>query len=496
MNMPVAVPLERPADYKEWRAACRRLLAHGIAPDQVAFNAANRSADLFGRLPTTSPESVRTQTSAPHPGFHSVRVPQDFPELAKTVLCHRDDARFNLLYRLLWRLMDEPRLLDNGADKDVWTARKMAKSVRRDVHKMKAFVRFRKIDDDSGEAFVAWFEPDHHIVERTAPFFKRRFAGMHWSIVTPDVSAHWDGTTLMFNAGASRQTVPSEDALEHHWRVYYKSIFNPARMKINAMRAEMPLKYWKNLPESRLIPELTRSAQQAQRSAPSGIAPSLDSARQLVANQPDMVADRAVELTRSPATLGQVALGLQRCTRCNLCHHATAAVAGEGPANAALMIVGEQPGDQEDLTGRPFVGPAGGVIEDALSAAGIQRGDVYLTNAVKHFKYTVRGKRRIHKRPDPGEIERCRWWLDLERDLIQPNVVLALGVTAARAVLRTRVNIDDVRGQPIATDSGALVLVTSHPAWLLRLRDRAERNRHRGRFIEDLRLASALSTTA
>lgn len=420
-----------------------------------------------------------------------IRVPKEFPALARDVLCHNDDSRFALLYRLLWRVKDVPQLLDNRADVDVYAARRLAKSVRRDSHKMKAFVRFRRVESDAGEAFVAWFEPEHHIVERTAPFFSRRFSGMRWSIVTPARSAHWDGHALTYGDGANRRDCPDGDALENYWRVYYSSIFNPARLKLNAMRSEMPVKYWRNLPESRLIPELSRSAQRAQRAAPAGTAPCLVTAQKLVAEQPGMVTQTMAE----PKTLPDLTTSLQQCARCELCETATAAVPGEGAADARLMLVGEQPGDEEDLVGRPFVGPAGKVLLEALQEAGIERESVYLTNAVKHFKFKPRGKRRIHQRPNATEIETCRWWLDFERDIVAPRVTLALGATAARATLGHPVKVMDVRGQAFTSDTGDVVLVTVHPSYLLRLPDRAAAHEQRLQFIDDLRRAEALATS-
>lgn len=482
MSAPVAVTLDKPADYEEWRSAARQLLAAGVAPDRVGFGLAAASGDLFGTVSATTTDSM-----APKP--QPVRVPREFPSLAKEVICHSDASRFALLYKLLWRFRNEPRLLDNGADADVYTARRLAKSVRRDTHKMKAFVRFRRTRSALGDIYVAWFEPDHHIVERTAPFFARRFAGMQWSIVTPGRSAHWDGESMTFGEGASRRDCPDGDALEEHWRVYYSSIFNPARMKIQAMRAEMPMKYWRNLPESRLIPELTRSGELAQRSAPVGLAPSAASARRLVAAQPGMNGS----LVSMPHTLEALASGLQSCARCGLCRMATAAVAGEGPSGARLMIVGEQPGDREDLEGRPFVGPAGALLDEALHEADIDRDSVYLTNAVKHFKYTLRGKRRIHQRPNADEIESCRWWLDREREIVSPTVLLALGATAARAVTGKPVKISEARGQPFINDQGAVVMITVHPAHLLRLPDRNKARDERSRFVDDLRSARRLA---
>jgi uracil-DNA glycosylase family protein len=163
-------------------------------------------------------------------------------------------------------------------------------------------------------------------------------------------------------------------------------------------------------------------------------------------------------------------------------------VFGEGPADAEMMLVGEQPGHEEDLAGRPFVGPAGRILDWALAEAGIDRGSLYLTNAVKHFKHEPRGKRRLHKKPNAGEIEACRWWIDNERKLVRPRAIVALGVTAAGAVLGKPVVISRVRGSPVVAD-GASVWVTVHPSSLLRLPDRESRHREFARFVEDLALA-------
>lgn len=281
MTEPVSITLQSAADFNEWRSAARRLLAANVSPERVGFRLATATADLFGDAPS---DWMQPHTTARKP----IRVHRDFPALARDVLCHTDSSRFALLYRLLWRLQESPRLIDNQADPDVFSARRMAKSVRRDSHKMKAFVRFRRVECAAGENFIAWFEPDFHIVERTAPFFTRRFTSMRWSIVTPERSAHWDGSALTYSDGASRRDCPDGDALENHWRVYYASIFNPARLKLNAMRSEMPVKYWRNLPESRLIPDLSRSAQRAQRAAPAGTPLNIATARRLVAEQPGM----------------------------------------------------------------------------------------------------------------------------------------------------------------------------------------------------------------
>jgi uracil-DNA glycosylase family protein len=182
------------------------------------------------------------------------------------------------------------------------------------------------------------------------------------------------------------------------------------------------------------------------------------------------------------------------CRRCPLYKYATQAVPGQGPRRAVMMLVGEQPGDQEDKAGLPFVGPAGRVLDRALGDAGIDRKRVFVTNAVKHFKYEMRGKRRLHKRPNAYEIDRCRWWLNLERKIVTPAVIVALGATAARSVLGRPTTIGKARGQALALDDGTTAFVTVHPSALLRIKDEADKRRQYQSFVDDLRLAARAST--
>src|SRR3954462_1540113 len=183
----------------------------------------------------------------------------------------------------------------------------------------------------------------------------------------------------------------------------------------------------------------------------------------------------------------------RHCTRCDLYKHATQTVFGEGPLDASIVFVGEQPGDREDLAGRPFVGPAGAVFNAALEKAGIDRSAVYVTNAVKHFKFILRGKRRIHNKPDAGEIEACRWWIDHERELIRPPVTVALGATAARSLIGKTVTISKVRGEPLQLADGSECWVTVHPSSLLRIPDQEGRREARALFVRDLKLIKARS---
>jgi uracil-DNA glycosylase len=179
------------------------------------------------------------------------------------------------------------------------------------------------------------------------------------------------------------------------------------------------------------------------------------------------------------------------CRRCPLYKNATQAVPGQGPRGASMMLVGEQPGDQEDKAGLPFVGPAGRMLNRALEEAGVERKHVFVTNAVKHFKYEMRGKRRLHKRPNAYEIGRCAWWQGLERAIVKPAVIVALGATAARSVLGRPTTIGQVRGQALSLDDGTKAFVTLHPSALLRIRDDTDKRRAYRSFVEDLRLASA-----
>jgi uracil-DNA glycosylase len=199
----------------------------------------------------------------------------------------------------------------------------------------------------------------------------------------------------------------------------------------------------------------------------------------------------AAELDTTFKSLRQLSLAEEDCTRCPLYKDATQAVPGEGPHRASFMLVGEQPGDKEDLAGKPFVGPAGRMLDEALRDAGIARGETFVTNAVKHFKHETRGKRRLHKRPNNYEVERCKIWLDWERNLVKPSTIVALGVTAARSLTRRTVTIGKMRGKAVAMADGTLLVVTIHPSALLRIEDDHERHAAYRSFVADLKAAAS-----
>jgi uracil-DNA glycosylase len=203
-------------------------------------------------------------------------------------------------------------------------------------------------------------------------------------------------------------------------------------------------------------------------------------------------AERRIEPGGNLRASWEALLGDAReCTRCGLYKRATQTVFGEGPLDASILFVGEQPGDQEDVTGRPFVGPAGAILDAALEQAGIDRASVYVTNAVKHFKFVQRGKRRIHNKPDAGEIEACRWWIEHEREIIRPAITVALGATAARSLLGKVVTIGQVRGTPLQLESGGECWVTVHPSFLLRIPEEDRKREQKALFLRDLKRIKA-----
>ena len=475
----LTVRLDEPASFSEWRDKARQLLLAGHPPDSLDWREPDETAGLFEA-------GTESSWASPPPGSATASVPSGFIALAEAAVCHADPGRFTLLYRLLWRLQQDRALLDARSDPDVQRLEQMAAAVRRDAHKMKAFVRFKSIADPVGpERFAAWFEPEHHVVERVGPFFARRFAGMLWAIVTPSRTALWDGNDLAYGPGGRRSDVPADDALEDTWRTYFASIFNPARLKIRMMKSEMPVRYWRNLPEAQLIPSLIEGASRREREMihTPATEPPIRHQRQS-RRATEVLPDAESDIT----SLAEARAAIQGCRRCPLFEFATQAVFGEGPKSAEVMFVGEQPGDQEDLSGEPFVGPAGKVFDAALEKAGIERRRTYVTNAVKHFKFVPRGKRRLHQKPNGGEIAACRFWLDLEREFVKPKLIVALGATAVQSVLARSATISSLRGKPTELDDATLFLATVHPSYLLRIRDRAAREREERAFAADLDL--------
>lgn len=456
-----------------WQKAARHALHRELPPASV----------IWEELSSEEPALALFEENEVHvePERAQFRVPKAFMEMAPRIACHQDPRRWPLLYRVLWRLTHgERRLLEISIDPDVDELVRMDTAVRHEIHKMRAFVRFRRAQtEDGGEWFVAWFEPEHHIMEMNAPFFVDRFAGMRWSILTPERCAHWDGEQLRFTGGVPKSEAPNEDEMESLWRTYYGHIFNPARVKTKAMQKEMPKRYWKNLPESTLIPELLERA-------PARVE------QMLATSEAQQVSESEYGIATPPLTdeLSILAEAASACRSCPLWRNATRTVFGAGPRDAEVMLLGEQPGDAEDCAGQPFVGPAGQLLDSLLTEAGIDRSRIYVTNAVKHFKWEPRGKRRIHQTPNSRDIAACRPWLEAELRAIKPRILVCLGSTAATAVFGKGVRVLRDRGEFRRSVFAPHTLITFHPSALLRAPDEATRANQHEQFLADLRLVA------
>jgi DNA polymerase len=273
---------------------------------------------------------------------------------------------------------------------------------------------------------------------------------------------------LTFDPGVPRTEAPEGDVLEDLWRDYYASIFNPARVNVKAMRAEMPTRHWATLPEAQLIPRLLAQADTR--------------VMHMAKNQKSS----AAEWLPSDKDLDSLRAAAPGCRGCELYSRATQVVFGDGPRDAKVVMVGEQPGDEEDRKGLPFVGPAGRLLNKAMDEAGLPRDKIYVTNAVKHFKWIERGKRRIHAKPTGIEISACKPWLEAELTAIEPELVVCLGATAAQALIGREFRITADRGKFFPHRWAKEIVATIHPSAILRLPERYEEEY--ALFVRDLQL--------
>jgi len=461
--------------FESWRRAARRLAADDVPPGDVAFDDGTEA--MLPGIADDVPEATASRR---------LHVPERFVKQAEVASDFRDPDRWQFLYTLLWRLRDDPRLFDNPADAGVVRLDRMVSLIRRDVHKMHAFVRFRKVIDEDqpgGEPhYVAYHRPDHFIVRRAAPFFRERFGGMRWTILTPDASATWNGTRLSFGPGVPASAAPETDALEDVWRTYYANVFNPARAKVRAMKAELPVRHWRTLPEASIIPDLLRDAKTREGTMIAATAP-----MPAAAPKPK----GAAEFVPDDLSLPRMKQAVHQCKGCDLCcNGSTQAVFGEGPEDAKVVFVGEQPGDTEDRAGRPFVGPAGQLMDELLDEAGVDRRRVYVTNTVKHFHFVTKGKYRLHQKPMARHVSACKPWLEAELQMIRPPMLVALGSTAAQAIMGRDFRVTKQRGEVLASPYANRFLATIHPSAILRIPEDDAREAARATFVEDMRLVA------
>ena len=468
------IALVRETDWDGWRAATRAHVLAGNPPETLTWSI-GADADALPQGP--SPQ-----------GGGSFGVPRALVGLAAQAIQAREPDRFDLLYRLVWRAQAGEPVLEQRDDPELTRARRMALAVRAEAHRMRTHLRFLGLPDPAPTLYLGWYIPAHFVLEANAQVLARRFATQHpgarqsgaqlsgaqplgaqqvtapslssarFAILTPDGSAHWDGTTLRFGPGLDVALVPDDDALAAQWRDYGPDILAGTRIGTA-------------IPPAEALDEDPRPA-----------------------DRPP-IGPVVLSLQRDPALLA-AAEDAAACRRCPLGGPATQTVFGEGPAGAPLLFIGEQPGDQEDIIGRPFVGPAGQILDRALEEAGIDRRTIYITNAVKHFKFAPRGTRRIHQTPEALEIQICRFWLDVERVQQRPKLTVLMGATAARAVLGRPVTIGRERGRAFRLPDGTQGIITVHPSFLLRVPDEASRAREYAGFVADLREAARVAQSS
>jgi DNA polymerase len=402
-------------------------------------------------------------------------------DMLQTAACCRVPDRWAFLYRVVWRWQQGEHDVQSAADADGARLHGMVKAVHREEHDMHAYIRFRERPEAAGAPrFVAWFEPAHDVLPQVAQHFVSRMGRVSWMIATPDASVLWDGETLHNTGPLMSCAAELDDAGEALWLTYYSSIFNPARLDAQLMHSHLPSRFGNNPPEGAAVPEMvTNAAAGARRTGQT------EAVGERRGSTIPIAAGQAQPQRDQPSTLDQ-------CRRCDLWKNATQAVGGAGPKRARIMLVGEQPGDQEDLAGAPFVGPAGQLLDGVLDEAGLDRRKVYLTNAVKHFKWEPRGKRRLHKTPAQREIEACSYWLDKELEHVRPDVIVALGSTALKAVLGTpNVTLKDTLGKPIR-HGGRWVVTVYHPSYVLRVPGAESKALARAAMVDGIKLAQRL----
>ena len=476
--------------FAQWRLVARALLAQQIPPHVVQWSETPASDDLFGNLveeendvapsiPTVAPSTRRNDG----PVRTQATIPRELLTMLESAACFRAADRYAFLYKIVWRWQCGERDVLSAADQDGARLHAMVKTIRREIHKMNAYLRFRERPADLGAPqFVAWFEPEHDVLPQVAAHFSRRMGQTSWMIGTPQATMLWDGSRLESAPALMSGPEDIDDTGEAMWLTYYRSTFNPARLNIKVMQGHIASRYWKNMPEGALVPAMIAEAAAGARQ--DGQTRSVGARTGVTI---PVTAENAQPQRERPSSL-------EECRRCELWRTATQAVPGVGPTTARIMLVGEQPGDQEDLAGIPFIGPAGQVLDDAFKKSGLSRDTVYLTNAVKHFKWEPRGKRRLHKTPAQMEINACAYWLEEELARVHPQVIVALGGTALKAILgNPKATLTDKLGVPFQHE-GKWIVVVYHPSYILRVPDEAARIKAMAVLVDGLQRARDLGT--
>ncbi len=414
-------------EFEQWRIGARRGLSLGVPPERFHW-----------QFPELCVGDERLAVA-------SAFVPQSFLNFAKQVALHKSEERWTLLYTLLWRFHHgEPAILSNVDDPQVAKAVFMFKAVDRDKMKMKAFVKFK----ETHELRVAWYKPEHHIAEDLVTWFVKRDPQHSWILHTPQLTVRWNLHEVELSAGLAQPPRFFAEEDEEFWLRYYQVQFDPLRERVRISGSDVVGEDSNHTPRPR------------QQAAPP-----------------------------QTSQLSKLKAAAKTCLVCPFAVKSTQTVFGEGPKRAAIMLVGEQPGDQEDRLGHPFVGPAGELLNSILDELGIPRDEVYVTNAVKHFKFSSRGKRRIHEKPNTSEMKACRPWLEKEIEAVRPSVIVALGATAAQSVTGRLVKVTKERGDWLQSELGEKVIASWHPSAILRSIDEPSRRLKREQLKADLKRA-------
>lgn len=473
--------------FAAWRRTARDLLRQEIAPAQIEWveaekGEANRTGHALAANRTA-------QTAGPNV---TPTIPRELLARLRTAACYRAADRWSLLYRILWRWTHGERHALSIGDPDGERLDRRIQSVENEIEDMLTLTLFRRRDPSMGHPeFVGWYEPHHDTLERAAARFAERTGDSTWMLATPQGAAFWNGMLLRIGRPESEDGMQATPALtealtevlpevlpelapkvlpatamtgeaitsasaEALWLAYYASVFN-------AEPAPVPLRYWRTPPAGPPLPaHLAR--ERSRRGAQSGVVS--------VPEKPP------VEYSALTPPLSEPGGPLATCRRCALWRNAHQAVEGTGPAQAALMVVGEQPGEYENQHGKPFTGPAGQLLDTVLARAGLEREALYLTYAVKHYKWETLGnapggaleRQRVHRTPAPREVEACQYWLDRELAQVAPRVVVTLGATALKALTGAHVMLSEYLGQTIARD-GRWIVPTWHPSYALGIAD-------------------------
>lgn len=487
------IPIE--PSFAAWRRAARALLRQGVEPGQIEWiesdgavahgesdengnsgaarqdtrsSAAAGTEAASGTSGTSNASGTATTTTA----FAVPAIPRELLARLKTAGCFRAPDRWALLYRVLWRWTHGERNVLDPGDADGALLDQRVQAIERETDDLLALTLFRRRDPSMGPPeFVGWYEPHHDLLERAAARFAPRTGNSTWMLTTPRGAAFWNGMLLRIGqplpdeaahaAEASQASAASamtgeaitSEPTEALWLAYYASAFNAAPSSV-------PLRYWRTPPAGPPLPaHLARERSRL----------GAQSAPVTVPDAPPVEYSALTPPFREPTG------PLATCRRCALWRNATHAVAGAGPAHAAIMVVGEQPSEQEDRQGEPFTGPAGQLLDAVLARAGVERAALYLTCAVKHYKWELLDQQRVHRTPARREVEACHYWLEEELARIAPRVVVTLGPTALKALTGAHVNLSEYLGQTIA-HGGRLIVPTYHPSYALRTADARLRN--------------------